>query len=232
MKDSAYDYQQDFSGFLWYTVYVLLQAQHYVNAAIAFPHIMFSFFGTTIAQSAAPTQAAWLANINWAAPTWDLFIILFFVAAALIYGMSLGRDRLVVILVSIYMSLAVVHYAPLVGVLQRGGLSVDDDFFAFRIGVFLAAFIVLFFAVSRSALMNTIARRGESTGSFWQVILFSILQVGLLISIVLSFLPKEAVSHLASLTKQIFVDELAQFLWIIVPIVMMAILPGGTDEEE
>jgi len=37
----------------------------------------------------------------------DLFIILFFVIAAFLYGFSLGRDRIVAILVSIYMGLAV-----------------------------------------------------------------------------------------------------------------------------
>ena len=42
-------------------------------------------------------------NINWAAPSWDLFIILFFIVAAFLYGLSLGRNRVIVILVSIYM---------------------------------------------------------------------------------------------------------------------------------
>ena len=39
----------------------------------------------------------YLSNVNWLEPSWDLFIILFFVIASLMYGLSLGRDRLPVL---------------------------------------------------------------------------------------------------------------------------------------
>ena len=55
-----------------------------------------------------------LLTLNWLQPTWDLFIILFFLIAALVYGIALGRDRILVIMVSIYMALAVVNYIPFI----------------------------------------------------------------------------------------------------------------------
>src|SRR5512143_4108673 len=76
-----------------------------------------------------------VAGINWAAPTWDLFIVLFFVVTVFLYGLSLGRDRIIVILVSIYMALAVVSNAPYIGSLRTTDNS--DQYFAFRLAIFV-----------------------------------------------------------------------------------------------
>ncbi|MBI3573193.1 MAG: hypothetical protein HY092_03265 [Candidatus Kerfeldbacteria bacterium] len=170
-----------------------------------------------------------VANINWAQPSWDLFIILFFVVAALLYGLSLGRDRVIVILISVYMALAVVNTAPGIGNFQADiGLN---QFFVFRVSTFVIVFIALFFLMSRSALLSTVAS-SDSGGSWWQTILFSFLHVGLLISITLSFLPPSASSHLAPLTQSIFVKDTSRFLWIVAPILAMIVLKGGAAEKK
>lgn len=163
-----------------------------------------------------------LTQVNWSSPTWDLFIILFFVITVFLYGMSLGRDRIVVILVSIYMALAVVSNAPFLAHLNA---SVKiGDFFAFKITAFLGLFVLLFFLLSRSALLHTFGNL--ASGNWLQVMIFSTLHVGLLVSITLSFLPKEAVGHLAPMTREIFASETARFAWIVAPIVAMAVLRG------
>lgn len=160
-------------------------------------------------------------SINWQAPSWDLFIILFFVLSALIYGMSLGRQRIIVILISIYMSLAVADYAPIVeNLLQDRGMG---DFFLFKVTTFLGAFLILFFLLSRSALLKVFGG-GNHDGAWWQVMLFSIMQIGLLISVTLSLLPPAITSHLSPTTQKIFIDETSKFLWIIAPIVAMIII--------
>jgi hypothetical protein len=160
-------------------------------------------------------------NFNWQVPSWDLFIILFFIFSALIYGMSLGRQRIIVILVSIYMSLAVVDYAPLVeNFLKDRGMG---DFFLFEVTTFLGAFLILFFLLSRSALLKVFGG-GNHDGVWWQVMLFSFLQIGLLISVVLSFLPVSITSNLSPTIQQIFIDETSRFLWIISPILAMIVI--------
>lgn len=163
-----------------------------------------------------------LTQVNWSSPTWDLFIILFFVITVFLYGMSLGRDRIVVILVSIYMALAVVSNAPFLAHLNA---SVKiGDFFAFKITAFLGLFVLLFFLLSRSALLHTFGNL--ASGNWLQVMIFSTLHVGLLVSITLSFLPKEAAGLLAPMTREIFASETARFAWIVAPIVAMSILRG------
>ena len=50
--------------------------------------------------------------INLSDPSWDLFILMFFVVGALLYGFTLGRERVIVLIVSMYMGLAVIGNAP------------------------------------------------------------------------------------------------------------------------
>lgn len=175
------------------------------------------------------TAQNFVTNVNWAQPSWDLFIVLFFIIAGFLYGLSLGRDRIIVILVSIYMALAVVNTAPYIGNFQADvGI---ENVFVFRISAFVAVFIALFLLLARSALLQTIAN-SDTKGSWWQVMLFSFLHVGLLISIVLSFLPPGAVNHLAPATRSFFVSETARFLWIVGPIAAMILIKGGAAEKK
>lgn len=177
----------------------------------------------------ATEAQSFVANIDWSKPTWDLFIILFFIIAALLYGLSLGRDRVLVILVSVYMALAVVNTAPYIGN-YTADIGVDQ-FFVFRISAFVVVFIALFFLMSRSALLSTVAS-SDSAGSWWQVLLFSLLHVGLLISITLSFLPATADDGLAPLTRTLFTSEGGRFFWIVAPIVAMVVIKGGASEKK
>ena len=161
--------------------------------------------------------ATLIGQFNLATPSWDLFIILFFVLAAFIYGLSLGRDRIIIILVSIYVGLAIVNSAPYVKDLAG---QVKLDIFAFKATAFLGLFILLFFMFSRSALLRTLGS-GNVSGSWLQVIIFSFLHVGLLTSITLSFLPAESLDFLMPITRTVFVSEPARFIWMVAPIVVM-----------
>lgn len=182
----------------------------------------------------ATQSTNFLQNIDWTRPTWDLFIILFFVVAAFLYGLSLGRDRIITILVSIYMSLAIVEHAPFLksAAFQDSINKVTSQFFVFQISAFVFLFIVLFLVISRSALMKTIAS-SDKTGPWWQVFVFSILHVGLIVSIILSYLPKDAVdSVLAPLTRQVFTTDFAQSVWIVGPVLAMLIFKGSAQDKK
>jgi len=154
-------------------------------------------------------------QINWSSPSWDLFILIFFVVFSLLYGLSLGRDRIIIILVSIYIALAIVNTAPYIRDFQ---LDVKiNEVFAFKVTTFLGIFLFLFFLISRSGLMATFGQ-GSSFGKAWQIFLFSFLHVGLLISIVLSYLTPTAINHLSPLTRNIFVSPNGQLFWLVAPI--------------
>lgn len=182
----------------------------------------------------AAQSSNFMQNIDWTRPTWDLFIILFFVVAAFLYGLSLGRDRIITILVSIYMSLAIVEHTPFLKSesFQHSINNVTSQFFVFQISAFVFLFIVLFLIISRSALIKTIAS-SDKAGPWWQVFIFSILHVGLLVSIILSYLPAEAVNNvLAPLTRQVFTTQFAQSAWILGPVLAMLVFKGGASEKK
>ncbi len=159
-----------------------------------------------------------LSVVNWSAPSQDLFVVLLFIVTVFLYGISLGRGRIVVVLVSIYMAFAVITTAPLSLI---HGVNVEQ-LFVWKMLAFLVLFALLLLLVSRSALMRVVGNM--MAASWWQVLLFSILHVGLLVSIVLSLLPPDFLRNLAPITKMIFATDLARFLWVVAPIAGLAIL--------
>lgn len=162
-------------------------------------------------------------NIDWQNPSWDLFLAAFFVVGALLYGISLGKDKIIAILVSIYMALAVVNALPDFVL----NIKVNDNF-TLQVTAFVSVFVVLFFLLSRSAILNSLDT--SSQGKWWQVLIFSFLHVGLLVSVTLSFMPAPFVLKFSELTRFIFTNEWTNFGWIIAPIMAM-IFFGRRGEE-
>lgn len=169
-------------------------------------------------------------NFDWSKPSWDMFIVLFFIIASLLYGLSLGRDRIIVILVSIYMALAIVNTAPFLPNIETKIMV--NDVVILKISTFLGVFIALFFLLSRSGLLKTIAS-GDEKGRWWQVIVFSILHVGLLISVTLTFLPDDIIAtKFSPLTQTLFIGDWARFIWIVAPVMAMAFLVRSADKKK
>lgn len=162
-------------------------------------------------------------NINWAAPSWDLFIILFFIVAAFLYGLSLGRNRVIVILVSIYMALAIVNTAPY---LNNFSAEISyNNASIFKFTIFVGIFIALFFLLSRGALIRTIASSDRGAGAWWQAIIFSFFHIGLILSILMSYLPREMLeNNLSAGMRDLFISDPARFFWLVAPIAMMVVI--------
>lgn len=176
----------------------------------------------------ATTTAAALASLNSLTAminsgqlTWDILIILFFLFVSFIYSLAMGRDRIIIILLSIYMTLAITEAAPWLDQLNPAQFGIND-LFVFRGLVFLVIFLAILFLASKSALLSGISS-SDASGRRWQVILFSLLHVGLLASIILSFLPQEAQLQLAPITKQLFIGGQNRFFWLIAPLLGMVL---------
>lgn len=170
-----------------------------------------------------------MSSINWTQPSWDLFIVLFFIVGALLYGLSLEKERIIVILISIYMALAVLGAMPFLGRITGYDAAMPGDFaampeqvFVFKITAFLGIFLGIFLLLSYSVNLRAIARTGLD--KWWEVFVFSFLHVGLLISIVMSFLPADVVSNFTAFTRVVFVESAGRFLWTVAPIVAMVLV--------
>lgn len=162
-----------------------------------------------------------VSSLGWASPSWDIVLILIFVVAAIVFSMSFGRRRVLVSLFSVYISLAVVNAMPF---LERiFSSSWIDRLFVVKIIIFLAVFVLLYIFLNRSALLYYMRGSSPYTPS-WQVISLSLLHIGLLISITLSFLPENLVDYLSFFTKSVFISDGWQFFWIVAPIITLSLI--------
>ena len=161
---------------------------------------------------------SFLSNLSFNAPSWDLFLVLFFVVGVLLYGLSLGRDRVVMLMVSIYMGLAIVTNAPY---LKDFTATLSFNQFAFQIGAFFGFFTLMFILLSRSALFKN--WESGMAGGLWQTVIFSVLHVGLIASVAMSFLPEASLAHFSDTTRGLFLSDPGKFTWLVAPVAAMMI---------
>lgn len=148
--------------------------------------------------------------------SWDVLVLAAFAVVGIAYGIYAGRDRAVVILISSYVSLAVVTNAPAVSMLDRAfHLSANASL---RLVWFLGLFLAVFFILWKSHLLRSL---GYSRGAWWETLLFSICQVGLTVSTALFLLPSEVTATLSSGFRLIFLSDEGRSLWLILPIFLL-----------
>jgi uncharacterized membrane protein len=159
-------------------------------------------------------------NFNWHSPSWDLFIILFWIVASILYAFAAGRGRLLSILVSIYMAKLLVLEAPFLQDLVNAKLNIVTASLQ-TLAAFGVLFVILFFFLSKYGFRTAAEGRNGATLLFG--IPFAILQVGLLINIVLSFIPPQAQQTLHPLIQFLFVQSGASFVWLLAPVAYLII---------
>lgn len=166
-----------------------------------------------------------LGQVNWGMPTWDLFILIFFAAFVVLFGLTLGRSRILTVLLSTYTGLAVVSNLPYITpeVSEKFGLG---PVFVLKLVVFGAVLVVSFFFLARMGILPE-----TGVAHLPHIALFSVLQAGLLISIILSFVPSSTAGSLAGITRTFFISDIARFLWILVPIVAMFLIKREESKE-
>lgn len=173
--------------------------------------------------------AQFLTGLDVNSPSWDLFIFLFFIVAVFVYGFTLGRSRIMVLLISTYMAIALARTAP--ELLTTQDVTVGSSpFFIVQITAFIAAMLLIFFFLSNSALRRAFAA-ADVQGKVWQVIGFSIAHAGLLVATVLSFVPAAERAGLLGATQALFATDTALFIWTLAPIVLMMFVRDPEDDD-
>lgn len=160
-----------------------------------------------------------LAKIYWFTPTWDLFVILFLIVAAFLLGLTLGRNKIIILLISIYMAMVVISFFPFSDIFETPKI---DESFVYPIAIFLAVVFIFFILLSNSALKRVLRKTGDK--SVFQIVLFSLFCIGLVLSVVLSFFPKDLINTFNPITQTLFMAKLSKFLWALVPVLGMAVL--------
>lgn len=161
-----------------------------------------------------------LNSVNFQNPSWDAFIFFFWAIVAVIYSFSAGRGRIISILVAVYMSELLVIQAPFLST------AVGDQFglalYLGRLITFLVLFGFFFLVLSKFVFRTSVENR--RWGSWLFSLVFALLQVGFLISVILSFLPPEVKTSFAPLVKFVFITETSNFIWLLLPIAFLVFM--------
>jgi len=144
--------------------------------------------------------------------TQDISLIIVILLLSFIYGMLLGKHKLMSVLVNIYVSFAVVSVIP-----EKIFKAENQKVLAFIILLVILTFI------SRKIFDISFASGGSAL--VWRVFVVSFLQVALVLSIVLSFISKkEALVYVSANAYNYLVFGWAPFFWMIIPLVVMFLL--------
>lgn len=174
-------------------------------------------------------------NLN---PTWDLFIILFFIIAV-VFGIAMGRERSMVGVIASYIGLVVSNFlGNAVYDVIGGGASaqVGDSIsisgstspFFIKAGIFILILVLLM--VKGDFLKRAITSHKDIKSILTSGV-YSFLNAGLIIISLVSFLGDSQRSDLLSQSN--FVTQITQYQvwWIVLPIFMMIVL-GYKETEE
>ena len=146
----------------------------------------------------------------------DWILLLIFLAVALVYGLSMGRSRLVVVTLGIYFSFILTRAIPWKQLTFLGIKEAPTS--TVQIFIFLALILGFYFLIPHSALRSALKLQGRRRSGWWPVLILSILQIGLILEVVIGFLPAKVVAGLSPLAQLIFSGPIAQFCWLLLPI--------------
>ena len=163
-------------------------------------------------------------------PTWDILLVFALLAGGFFYGISAGKRRIAATIIYTYVTIAVTSALPIERLASSpaGGFFPGTSPFWIETGAFLAIFILLALLLGSSR-----QRRGFApASSWWQVFLLSFAQVGLLIHIVLGFLPGEQIETLAPLTRTVLANPAYHLWWLLAPLIILVLLSRFEAREE
>ncbi len=160
-------------------------------------------------------------TFNWHTPSWDLFILLFWIVASVLYAFGAGRGKILTILVSVYMSQLLVLKAPFLEHAINSKLNIGMASLQ-QLAAFVVLFLLFFIFLSRYAFKSSVDSRRVSSLGFG--LIFAFLQIGLLINIVISYLPDNVKASFSPLLQFIFLHPNSGFIWLLAPVVYLILL--------
>ncbi len=142
-----------------------------------------------------------------------IFLIIFF------YGMRSGRGRMILMLLSLYISIVLTGLFPFRNYLSET-IKAGEPYFL-ELGLFVVSFLIVFVILLNSSL-RVVALK--SRGHFFQVSILSVLILGVFVSHLTVLLPVEILAELNHPVFTYFKTETAQFWWALAGIIFLAVM--------
>lgn len=179
------------------------------------------------AAEAAASSVNLVDKVNWSSPSWDLFIGLFFLIAVVMYAFLLGRERNVVAMLSIYTAFAIATAFPFINAKLSNKFQIGPPF-AMRIVIFTLFLVLIYILLNRAGTLSNLSA-SFGVKSLITMAVLSFLQVGLFISIMLSFLPPEVRTSFASWIQLVFLSKIGLTIWLIGPVIALVLVKREED---
>jgi hypothetical protein len=146
----------------------------------------------------------------------------FSIVTVSLYGLSLGRTKAVISLLSIYIAFAFDRLFPYLENLQAViGNSMEIAWL--RIGLFITVYIIVILIFKFSFISKKLS---SAEFSLFSTVIVSLIQFGFLFSIVFSILPVSITWQLPSALQIYFGSPQALFIWAMLPLPSLLFLKG------
>jgi hypothetical protein len=177
---------------------------------------------------------SFLANIHiGAASGWEIFMIVAGLILVFVFGYLIGKNRLLLLMVSGYFSYLILLFLPWSQLQQYKWLGIGSSPApSLKILVFLVLVFFFFLFIPRSVLSSVMKLRNRGEASWLQILVLSIFQVGLYVCLIISFFPQEAAKDIPPLVAKIFMGQGQMFLWIALPIFATTLLRKQKKQDE
>lgn len=143
-------------------------------------------------------------------------IVLFFIFAIFLIGLNLGRLRILLSLICIYIAAFLESRFIFFDKLRE--LLKNPPEFQLHIGLFLVIYTIIVLIFNRSALKHSLTLRETS---FFPIALIAILEIGFLASLITAYLPPGTIGSLPAGLVNFFGTRNAQFWWALAPLVLL-----------
>jgi len=149
-------------------------------------------------------------------PAWDVLLLLFFFFSVFVYGLMVGRNRIIVLLLASYPAALINEYIPYPKNFLNN-LNAAQTIFLKSFGFFILA-ILIFWIFKKSGFS-----RKELNKKTGQVLFLSFLNVGLWANIIFGYILNfnAELIKLAPLNQLLFGSNPAHFIWLILPIMVL-----------
>lgn len=155
-------------------------------------------------------------NLFLSNPTWDILLLLFFFFSVFVYGLMVGRNRIIVLLLASYPAALINEYVPYPKNFLTN-LNVPQTIFL-KSFIFFILTIFIFWIFKKSGFSKK--ELSKKTG---QVLFLSFINVGLWANVIFGYvlaLNAELIK-LAPLNQMLFGSNLSHFIWLILPILVL-----------
>lgn len=159
-----------------------------------------------------------LASFGFSQNNWDILVLLLIVIGVFLYGVNLGRNKILVIIICVYLASAVYNLFPYGRFLGE----LRNNYVTDAIG-FLALIFIFYFFLSRSALRAAM-HYSSGQGSWFQIFIFSILGLGLVLSNIARIVPNDFLARLSPFLVRLFNAPSSQFWWALLPIIFLSMV--------